>query len=176
MTRRGHAFPGQDLPDREPQDLEVKPEGSIVHIPHVEPELLLPADGIATVHLRPSRDAGLDLVAAHLLGSVKGQVLGKQGARPNEAHVALDDVPEGGQLVEAGGAEELAKAREADGIGRKRVLAGLGITHRLELVEREGPAVEANAGLAENTDTTAECNLTPWRQIVDGPSVSRWSS
>jgi len=149
MARRGHPLAGQHLPDRQPEDFQVQQEGPVVDVPHVEPELLLPTDRVSSVHLRPAGDARLDLVPAQLLGGVEGQVLGEQGARADERHVARNDIPKRGQLVEAGGAQEPAKAREADGISRQRVLVRPGITHRLELVERERLAVEADAGLAE---------------------------
>ncbi len=46
---------------------------------------------------------GPDLVPARLLGGVPRQVRHHQGSRSDEAHVALDDVPQLGQLVQAEG-------------------------------------------------------------------------
>jgi hypothetical protein len=41
------------------------------------------------------------------------------GAWSHKAHVALQDVPKGGELVEAGGAEEAAEGGETLGVGQE---------------------------------------------------------
>ena len=73
------------------------------------------------------------------------------GARPHETHVALDDVEEVGQLVEAQGAHPATARRDA------RVLVGQVIAaelpgvgdHRTELVDAERDAAEPDAVLDE---------------------------
>ena len=67
--------------------------------------------------------------------------------RAHQAHVAPGDVPELGQLVEAGAAQEAAHRGEAIG-----VVAGA-VAHGAELVEGERTAAEARPLLAEQDRT-----------------------
>ena len=70
------------------------------------------------VHLRPSRDAGLDLVAQHVLRNSVLELLDEIrpfGPRAHDRHVAPQHVPELGQLVEVDAAQPAAH-RRASGI------------------------------------------------------------
>src|SRR5690625_551067 len=82
------------------KDLEVEPERAVLHVPEVEGELLLPFQRIAAVDLRPAGDPRPHVMAAPLALTVEWQVLHQQWARPHEAHVAAQDVPELRQLVQ----------------------------------------------------------------------------
>src|SRR5918992_3905161 len=42
--------------ERQSEDLEVEPQRSVVHVPKVELELLLPRQAVAAVHLHPPGD------------------------------------------------------------------------------------------------------------------------
>ena len=115
----------------------------MVHIPHVEAEFLGPADGVASVTLRPAADARSHLMAARLFGGVERQVLYQQGARADERHVAFEDVDELGQLVDGGGADEATDLREALGVGQEVALGITLVGHGLELDDAEHLAVQA---------------------------------
>ena len=77
------------------------------------------------------------------------QVFHQQRSRPDYGHVALEDVEEFGQFVEASGAEELAVFGKAH-IVREQVAVGvLLVGHGAELDELEDFFVLARAGLRE---------------------------
>jgi sugar O-acyltransferase (sialic acid O-acetyltransferase NeuD family) len=145
----GYVLAGHDLPDRLEEDLQVQEQAPVVDVLDVEGEFLLPGQGIAPADLGQTGDPGLHLVAAGLLGRVAVEVAHEQRAGPHERHVALQDVQERGELVDAGGAEEAAERGDAVGVGGQAVLARLRLPHRAELVEVEGLAVEARALLAK---------------------------
>src|SRR5262249_57898794 len=120
----------------------------------VVPQLLhrvLDARAVAVLDLRPAGDARPDGVTLHVEGDLARELLDEErtfGPRADEAHVALEDVPELGQFVEPRHPDEAADPRHAfvfvarpDGPAR---LLGVG-PHRSKLVERERPAVLADA-------------------------------
>ena len=82
-------------------DPQVEPQGPVLDVPDVEGEALLPADVVASVHLGPAGQPRPHGVAAVLGRGVAADVRHRQGPGPDEAHVAPQDVPELGQLVEA---------------------------------------------------------------------------
>ena len=63
----GDTVAPKHLGNGEPEDMQVSGQCQVVDIPHVEDELLLPADGIAPMHLCPASDAGAHLMATGLL-------------------------------------------------------------------------------------------------------------
>lgn len=115
----------------------------MIDVPEVVVEFLFPGEGVAAVDLGPAGEAGAGEVTAGLGGGVVGEVFGEEGAGADEAHVAFEDVPEFGEFVEGGGAEEAAEGGGAEGVG-----AGAG-GHGAEFAEGEEGAVFAGAGLAE---------------------------
>jgi hypothetical protein len=161
MACRGHAFTGQHLPDRQPEDFQVYQDGPVVDVPNVEAELLFPADRIPSVHLCPAGDTGLHFVSAHLLGGVERQILGQQRARADEAHVAFEYIHQRWQLIDAGGAQESAEPGHAHRVGGERVFPRTRVTHGLELVQRERLAVQTDSGLSENA--------SHWRDMLRVP-------
>src|SRR5690606_10394407 len=118
-----------------------QPKRLMVHIPDIVAELVLPRQGIAAVNLSPAGKARPHLVAAGLLGVVERQILHQQRARADQAHVALEDVPELRQLVEAGRTQKAAERRKALGIGKKLPGGADRIRHGTELdqIERDAP-------------------------------------
>jgi hypothetical protein len=95
--------------------------------------------GEAGAHLE---DAGVRLretlhVARHL------------GARPDEAHVADEDVPELGQLVELEAAEHAADAGDARVAAGRHLGPARRLPHRAELQDAERPPAPAGADLPE---------------------------
>ena len=77
-------------------DLDVQPERPVVHVPDVITEFILPGDGVASVDLRPTRQAGIDIMPAHLFGRVAFKVFHQQRTRADHAHLAAQDVEEFG--------------------------------------------------------------------------------
>lgn len=88
-------------------------------------------------------------MAMSLFRIIERQVLHQQRPRPDYGHVALEDVEEFRELVEARAAEELAVFGKAH-IVREQVAVGvLLVGHGAELDELEYPFVLARAGLRE---------------------------
>src|SRR3546814_11928799 len=63
-------------------------------IPEVERELLIPGKRVAAVHLRPAGDPRAHFMPPRLLQAVKRQIFHQKGARPDQAHIALEHAPE----------------------------------------------------------------------------------
>ena len=103
------------------------------------------------VDLRPAGQAGLHLVAQHVLRNAVLELLDEVralGARADDRHVAPEDVPELRQLVEVRPPEEAAERRHARVVLARPDRAGLAlgvVQHRAELDDRERLAVEAHA-------------------------------
>jgi len=72
-----------------------------------------------------------------LLGGEDGNVVDQQRARAHQTHVALYDVPELGQLVEAGRTQNSTKPGEPLRIGQQSPARIAPIRHRSELDEEE---------------------------------------
>jgi hypothetical protein len=107
--------------------------------------------GITASHLRPTRQAGADEVPAlverqrGLKARDKRDLL---GTRPDEAHLAAQDVPELGQLVAVRAAHDPTDRRRT----RVVVLCPRGLVaraHGTQLVETKRPAAVADARLDE---------------------------
>src|SRR5215475_10319498 len=100
----------EDAADRHGDDLDVEPEGPPLDVLDVVLDACLQRCIAAEpVHLRPPRDAGLDLVAEHVARHGLAEAFhehGALGARPHHAHLPAQHVHELRQLVEAESAEE----------------------------------------------------------------------
>src|ERR1019366_8392540 len=109
---------------------------------------------VLVVDLRPAGDAGPHAVALPVVGNllVEGfDELGALRAGAHDGHLALQDVEELRQLVEADGADDAADGGDARIVllGPYRAGADLGIdTHGTKLIHGEQRVVEANASLA----------------------------
>src|SRR3989442_1713867 len=138
-------------PEGQEQDLQVEAEAPALDIVEVVLDPLLDRGAAPpAVDLRPAGDARLHLVAEHVAGHPPAELLDEAwalGARADEAHLAPQDVPELGQLVEAPAPEERPEAR-APRIVRPRPHGPglvLGVhAHRAELEHLEAPAVQAH--------------------------------
>src|SRR6185437_10727824 len=117
-------------------DLEVKREAQMIDVPRVERELALPRDFVASVHLRPSREAWFDVEALPLLGVVPRDVLHQERARPDDTHLAGEDVEQLGQLVEARAAKQLTDAGQPMFVGEQAPVRAFGARHRTKLEDR----------------------------------------
>lgn len=75
----------------------------MIHIPVVQPDPIVPFDRLASVDLSPAGDAGTNVEHVELLRrvSIVGPGMISQGRpRPDQGHVALEDVDELGQLID----------------------------------------------------------------------------
>ena len=124
-------------------------KGEIVDIPDVEAEFFSPGEIVAAMALRPSGDAGSHVVAAHLLGRVKRQILHQQRARADERHVAFEHVPELWQLIERGIAHEGSELRYALFVGQQFAVGSFPLVHGLELDDAERLPLESGSLLEE---------------------------
>src|SRR5439155_23889406 len=97
---------GEEGERRPREDLQVEPRASVLDVPEVELDPLVPRELRASVHLRPAGQARLDLEPAALARGVLVDLVAERRARADQAHVAEDDVPELGQLVEREPAED----------------------------------------------------------------------
>ena len=88
-------------------------------------------------------------MAVFLFGIITRQIFHQQGPGPDYGHVALEDVEQFGQLVEAGGAEELAVGVQPHVVGEQVPLRVTLVGHGAELDEPEYPFALARAGLRE---------------------------
>ena len=149
----GRALGDEDL-DGLDHDDEVLEQAVVLDVHEVVDELVVGRGVVLGEDLGEAGDAGLDVVAVGVLGVSLGELLDEVralGARPDEAHVAVEDVPDLRQLVEAGGADEGADARDARVVVSRELRAGvlLGVdAHRAELVDLVGLAEAAGADLA----------------------------
>ena len=113
-------------------------------------------------------------MALALFGSHKDHVAYKLRSRPDYCHIAFEDVEKFRELVETGGAEELAVGIQAN-IVREQVAVGiLFVCHRAELDQLEDFFVKAGARLREerialHLDGTENCKHDEDRtQAEDG--------
>ena len=107
------AFAHEDGEDRPEEAAAVEEEAEILDIFAVELRLDGDLQFVATVDLRPAGEAGADVVGAvfvALLDEIR--LVPQGGARPDDAHLADEDVEDLRQLVEARLPEEGADLRD----------------------------------------------------------------
>lgn len=149
----GRTLGDEDL-DGLDHDDEVFDDAVVLDVHEVVDELVVGRGVVLGEDLREARDAGLDVVAVGVLGVLFRELLDKVrtlGARADKAHVAVEDVPDLRQLVEAGRADEGPDFRDARVVVRRELRARvfLGVdAHRAELVDLVGLAEAACADLA----------------------------
>src|SRR2546427_5754822 len=107
----------QSAKDRHPEDVQIEPGGPVRDVVKVVLDALAERSVAApAVDLGPAGDAGLDAVASHVVRNGLAELVDEEGAlRPgaDQAHVALQDVDELGQLVQTGAAQEGTDGRAA---------------------------------------------------------------
>lgn len=149
----GRALGDEDFEGLDHDD-DILEQAVVLDVHEVVDELVVGRGVVLGEDLGEAGDAGLDVVAVGVLGVLCGELLNEVralGARADEAHVAVEDVPYLRQLIEAGGADEGADARDARVVVGRELRAGvfLGVdAHRAELVDFIGPAEAAGADLA----------------------------
>src|SRR5918911_493140 len=104
--------PAEERERRAGEDLQVEPGRAVVDVPDVELDALGPAQARAPVDLRPARDPRPHLEPTALALRVALDLIGERGPRPDEAHLAPDDVPELRHLVDREPAQEAADRRD----------------------------------------------------------------
>ena len=128
-------------------DFHVAKEGDFLDVFKIVADFSFPGDGVAPAYLRESAEPLPHGVALSLFGSHKDHVAHELGPGPDYGHVALEDVEEFGQFVEAGGAQELAVGVQAYVVGEQVAVDILFVGHGAELDEFENLFVKAGARL-----------------------------
>ncbi len=103
-----------------------------------------------------------------MFGVVERQVFHQQRAGADEAHVALQYVPQFGQFVQAGGAQFASEGCEAFGIGQGAAVFVRRVAHGTEFVHHEGDAAASGADLAEQDGRAEFAPYLPGEQQQDG--------
>lgn len=149
----GGTFGDEDF-DGLDHDDEVFDDAVVFDVHEVVDEFVVRRGVVLGEDLREARDAGLDVVAVGVLGVFLRELLDEVralGARADEAHVAVEDVKNLRQLVEARRADEGPDFRDARVVVRRelrpRVFLGVD-AHRAEFVDLVGLAETARADLA----------------------------
>lgn len=106
--------PGQYNPHRAEHDRQVEPDGQVFDVVEVVFEFfhgVFDAGGVALLDLGPAGDAGFDSVAPLIKGDLALKLLYKLdlfGTGTDDAHVALQNIPQLRQLVQAEAAQDTA--------------------------------------------------------------------
>lgn len=149
----GRALGDENL-DGLDHDDEVLDDAVVLDVHEVIDEFVVGCGVVLGEDLCEACDAGLDVVAVGVLGIFRGELLDEVrtlGARADKAHVAVEDVPDLRQLVEARRANEGTDFRDVRVVVRRELRARvfLGIdAHRAEFVDLVGFAKAARAYLA----------------------------
>lgn len=130
----------------------------MLDILHVVYDLLLRPQIIPAVDLGPSGQAGGHHHAVGKAEDIRLKLpieIGTLRPGPHKAHVAPQDVPQLGQLIQPGAPEEMAETGAARVADRRPARAvGLRVqAHGPEFIDHEGLSVEAQALLPENGGT-----------------------
>src|SRR6056297_3409981 len=139
---------GEHHRHRAGQDPGVAGQRPGAHVLHVERQPLGPVELVAAAHLGESGDAGPHLEALVLRTPEAGPVVHRQRTRPHQGDVALHEVPQRRQLVEARGPQPAADAGDALGVELGCLPARPRRAHRRELQQLEGMSTEAQPALA----------------------------
>src|SRR5437667_208330 len=90
--------------ERHPHDLQIERDRPVFDVVEIELDAFFER-GVAApaVHLRPAGNAGFHLVAEHVLREAMLELIDKErplGPRPNNGHVAFEDVPDLRKLIQ----------------------------------------------------------------------------
>src|SRR5664280_218808 len=120
--------PRHDRRHRHQHNAQVAEDRHVLDVLALECQALVEVQGAATVDLHRAGQPGLDRKPEEVLGIVALDQVELLRTRPDQAHVALEHVPQLRDLVEARAAQEAAYTRDAGIV--------LDLEHRLgELVE-----------------------------------------
>src|SRR5712691_6763026 len=95
------------------EDLQVEPRRAVLDVPDVQLDPLRPGKRRTAAYLRPAGDARLHVEPPCLPRRVALDLIAQRRARPDDAHLATDHVPELWELVERKPAENPARTRDA---------------------------------------------------------------
>ena len=70
----GYVGTHNDMMNGQSQDFKVSQQGQMIYIPHIELELVFPADGISPMHLCPARYPRPDVMPSGLLLTIQRKV------------------------------------------------------------------------------------------------------
>ena len=124
-------------------------EGDIPNVFKVKSYFCVPSNSVTPAYLSKSTKSLAYGVALTLFRGHKYHVAHKLRSRPDYGHVALEDVEEFREFVEARAAEELAVGVQANIVWEQVAVGVLLVGHGAELDELEDFFVEARAGLRE---------------------------
>lgn len=134
----------------------------MVDIPYIILELLFPGDGISAMALCPSGNTRPDFMATHLFGCIQRKVLDQQWSRPDERHVAFQDIDELGQLVDGCRTHETSDFGESVLVGQKISFGIPLIGHCLELDYSENLGIHTRPLLQEKHPGTFVGKMQPY--------------
>ena len=152
------ASPAQNSRDGQEQDFDIEPEGPVVNVLQVEADPFFEVDNfIAAADLPEAGEAGFDAQAA-AMGKVAEpfDFIHREGTLTDEAHIAVQDIQELGEFIEAVFAEEPANGGDAGvvcnledrtahfvhGFELMFILLGVGY-HGAEFIKGKGAAILA---------------------------------
>ena len=130
-------------------DFYIAKEGDVLDVLQIEVNLCFPSDGVASADLSKSAESLTYGVAFALFGGHENHVAHELGPRPDYGHIALEDVEEFRELVEARAAEELAVFGKAHIVREQVAVCVLLVGHGAELDKIEDLLILARAGLRE---------------------------
>src|SRR6266542_4334157 len=157
-------------PERQGDQLEVQPEALLPDVQEVEPELLPARNAPCRVDLGHARETGSHAVPRVVAGNrlerhevavpAELDLRGQECPRAHEAHVALEDVPELGQLVQGRRPEKASHPRHPCVAMSRLTWPELGVRvrhHGAEFQAREAPPAPAHTLLrVEDRPTVLE--------------------
>ncbi len=141
----------QELHERRQHELHVEPEAPVADVEEVVAELVARVGEVAAAELGQAGHARADDEAGGVVRDLphrRREEHGAHGARPDEVHLAAQDVDELGDLVELGAPQEAADRRVERVLRAQETAADalLGVDEqRAELVDGEGLEVLADA-------------------------------
>src|SRR4051794_31990068 len=92
------APPGEQQPGGAHEDAHVEPQRTVIDVPDVQRDSLLPVERPAAVDLGPAGQPRLHLKAAALLGRVELHLRRDRWSRADDRHLPADDIDEVRQL------------------------------------------------------------------------------
>ena len=130
---------------------QVEPGRDVANVPFVEGAFFLRCYQLATIDLRPSRDAGADREA---LAGICRLIVRQKGSRPDERHVADKNIEQLGKFIEVA----LAQNKSESGYP-PMVWDGVAMP-----IERRDAMCETYA--AENSCRPARCAVARTGQVI----------
>src|SRR5262245_10684602 len=145
----------KSLPDRQPHDFQIEPNGPMLDVIEIALNPFFKR-GVATpaTDLRPPSNSGLHFMLEHIEGNLFSNFLDYPRpfrSRPNDAHLAHQDIPKLRQLIEAHSAQILPDWSHAGIIllSQQRMIAGMIRAHRTKLEHHERLSIQPHSLLSK---------------------------